>query len=329
MASRPDRDPLTPDPPQPAPQAPEDAQEPRRDRAIGALLGLAVGDALGTTLEFAIRDSQPEVRDVVGGGPFDLLPGQWTDDTSMALCLATSLAETGRFDPRDQLDRYLRWWRQGYLSSTGVCFDIGNQTRNALLAYDASGEPYRAVTGGRNDGNGSLMRLAPIPIAYADDADLAATAGVDSSRTTHPSRECVDACAAVSRLMVAAIGGMAKADLIAHTAHLATTVQAPAIAQVLSGSYLRKTREEISSSGYVVHSLEAALWAFARTDSFEEGAILAVNLGDDADTVGAIYGQIAGAHYGRSGIPARWREVVYQRAMIEDLAVALLAPRNR
>lgn len=289
------------------------------------MLGLAVGDALGTTLEFAPRDSRPELRDIVGGGPFDLRPGQWTDDTSMALCLATSLAETRRFDPRDQLDRYLRWWREGYLSSTGTCFDIGNQTIGALTDYAATGEPYRVDRGGRNDGNGSLMRLAPIPIAYAHDADRAASRAADSSRTTHPSIECLDACAAYARIMVAAIGGLTKRDLIEHTSNLAETVTAPAIAEVLRGSFLRKSREEISSSGYVVHSMEAALWAFARTESFESGAILAVNLGDDADTVGAIYGQLAGAHYGKTGIPDGWLAVLHERALIEDLAATLVA----
>ena len=102
------------------------------ERFRGCLLGLAAGDAVGTTVEFKPRGSFEPVIDMVGGGPFQLQPGQWTDDTSMALCLAYSLVETGRFDADDQMQRYVRWWREGYLSRTGVCFDIGNTIASAL-----------------------------------------------------------------------------------------------------------------------------------------------------------------------------------------------------
>src|SRR5437773_11032287 len=105
------------------------------DRYRGCLLGLAAGDALGTTLEFESPGSFRPISDMVGGGPFDLAPGQWTDDTSMALCLAASLLEQGTFDPMDQLARYWRWYREGYLSSTGTCFDIGSTTSLALMQY--------------------------------------------------------------------------------------------------------------------------------------------------------------------------------------------------
>ena len=107
----------------------------RRDRFRGALAGLATGDALGTPLEFTQPGSFARLDDMVGGGPFRLKAGQWTDDTSMALCLAESLAECGGFDPADQMRRYVRWWREGYLSSTGVCFDIGGATSAALWAF--------------------------------------------------------------------------------------------------------------------------------------------------------------------------------------------------
>ena len=290
---------------------------------MGSLLGLAVGDALGTTVEFQARDSFSPVTDMVGGGVFRLAPGQWTDDTSMALCIAASLVETGAYDPRDQLARFLHWYRDGYLSSTGRCFDIGNQTRAALEEFEATGEPYRESVGGMSAGNGSLMRLAPVAMAFCDDPEAAGRFSADSSRTTHPAVECVEACGAYGRLIAAAIEGASRTELYVLAADLAEQVTNPDLATILRGSYRVKERDEISSSGYVLHSLEAALWALARTDDFLEGALLAVNLGDDADTVGAIYGQLTGALYGRSGIPESWRNRLHDVGMIEDLAAGI------
>ena len=260
---------------------------------------------------------------MVGGGVFRLAPGQWTDDTSMALCIAASLVETGAYDPRDQLARFLHWYRDGYFSSTGRCFDIGNQTLTALREFEATGEPYRTAAGGMSAGNGSLMRLAPVAMAFCDDLEAAGRFCADSSRTTHPAVECVEACGAYGRLIAAAIQGTSHAQLHALAADLAGQVTSPVLAAILRGSYRVKEREDISSSGYVLHSMEAALWALARTDTFLDGALLAVNLGDDADTVGAIYGQLAGALYGRSGIPENWRTRLHDARMIEDLAAGI------
>ncbi len=116
------------------------------ERYRGSLLGLAVGDALGTTLEFKAPGTFKPIKDIVGGGPFHLKPGQWTDDTSMALCLAESLIEKNGFDPVDQLERYVRWYRQGHLSSTGKCFDIGGTVRSALSRFERTHEPYCGST---------------------------------------------------------------------------------------------------------------------------------------------------------------------------------------
>ena len=293
------------------------------NRILGSLLGLAVGDALGTAVEFQARDSFPPVTDMMGGGVFNLAPGQWTDDTSMALCIAASLTETGAYDPRDQLARFVRWYRDGYFSSTGRCFDIGNQTRAALEEFEVTGEPYREAVGGMSAGNGSLMRLAPVAMAFCDDLEAAGHFCADSSRTTHPTVECVDSCGAYGRLIAAAIEGASRADLCVLAAELAEQVTSPDLAAILRGSYRVKERDEISSSGYVLHSLEAALWALTRTDTFPDGVLLAVNLGDDADTVGAIYGQLAGALYGRSGIPESWRTRLHDVGTIEHLAAGI------
>lgn len=292
----------------------------QQDKLTGSLQGLAVGDALGTTIEFAKRDTVPPVTDIVGGGPFQLEAGQWTDDTSMALCIAASLAERGSYDPKDQLERFVQWHDNGYMSSNGYCFDIGTQTISGLYDYEHTGEPYRADTSSHRSGNGSLMRLAPVPMAFSNDIKLAGELSADSSRTTHPSIECQEACGTYGQLIASAINGSTKEELFVLAKELAGTVTSPKIAHVLSGSYQIKKRDQISSSGYVVDSLEAALWAFASSENFEQGALLAVNLADDADTIGAIYGQLAGAYYGKSGIPKGWIDKLHAADMIENLA---------
>lgn len=184
------------------------------DRFRGCLVALAVGDALGTTLEFSAPGSFDPIDDMVGGGPFGLRAGQWTDDTSMALCLATSLLESGGFDPVDQMGRYLRWFRQGYLSSTGECFDIGGTTRGALVRFEGTGEPFSGPTDAMSAGNGSLMRLAPVPMFFAGDAREAIDRSADSSRTTHGAVEAVDACRYFAGLLVGALGGVDKQTLL-------------------------------------------------------------------------------------------------------------------
>ncbi|MFA5595171.1 MAG: ADP-ribosylglycohydrolase family protein [Trueperaceae bacterium] len=300
------------------------------NRKRGALLGLAVGDALGTTLEFRSPGTFEPLTDMVGGGPFGLKPGEWTDDTSMALCLAESLVEKRGFDPEDQMQRYVRWWQDGYFSVTGECFDIGVTTRAALQRFVNSGDPFAGSTDPGTAGNGSIMRLAPVPMAYAHDPAEAIRLAGESSRTTHGARTCVDACRYMAGIIVGAINGASKAELLApmYTPSAGSWDAAPLaeeVAEVAGGSFHVKQPPAIRGSGYVVQSLEAALWAFANSASFEEGALMAVNLGDDADTTGAVYGQIAGAYYGASGIPAGWLEKIAMREEIEALAEKLVA----
>ncbi len=292
------------------------------ERFRGALLGLAAGDAVGTTVEFEPRGTFSPVTDMVGGGPFALRPGQWTDDTSMALCLATSLVECRGFDARDQMRRYSDWRSRGYLSSTGTCFDIGNTVRDALGRFQATGEPFSGSTESRAAGNGSLMRLAPVPMFFFNRPDDAIRYAVESSRTTHAAQECLDACRLFADMLLRAVQGAGKEDVLcAETLTLAS----PKIAAIAAGAYRDKTIDEISGSGYVVHGLEAAVWCFWRTRSFEEAVLQAANWGDDADTTAAICGQLAGAHYGESGIPSHWRERLTQRELIGTLADRLHA----
>ena len=148
-------------------------------------LGLAIGDALGAPVEFMPPGTFEPVKGFRSGGRFNLDPGQWTDDTSMALCLAESLIECNGFDPKDQMDRYLKWVKDGYLSSTGYCFDIGQTCSRALANYRFTGDPFSGPTHERSAGNGSLMRLAPIPLFYFNDPEKAIYYAGESSRTTH------------------------------------------------------------------------------------------------------------------------------------------------
>jgi len=271
---------------------------------------------------------------MIGGGPFNLEPGQWTDDTSMALCLAESLLEMDGFDAIDQLARYVRWKRTGHHSSNGRCFDIGGTVLAALARFERHGDPWSGSTDPSAAGNGSIMRLAPVPLFFARDPEAAIARAADSSRTTHGATEAVDACRYLAGLIVGTLHGYSKRELLAP---MFTPVAglwnrdplAHRIHEIAAGSFLFREPPRIRGTGYVVESLEAALWAFARSTSFEHGALLAVNLGDDADTTGAVYGQIAGAYYGADAIPGRWRAKLAHLDTLVSFAERLLASASR
>jgi len=293
----------------------------QRERFCGCLLGLAAGDAVGTALEFRARGSFEPLTDMIGGGPFNLLPGQWTDDTSMALCLATSLVECNGFDARDQMERYCRWADTGYLSSTGTCLDIGGTVASALRRFRQSGEPFAGSSDPGSAGNGCIMRLAPIPMFFFPDVDAAERFGAESSRTTHGAAECLDACRLLARIICRALQGGDKDEVALEDS--GSFVGAKKIVAIARGTYRGKFEADIRGSGYVVESLEAAMWCFLRTDSFEDAILMAANLGDDADTTAAVCGQIAGAYYGASKIPAAWVERLASRWVITQLAERL------
>ena len=294
------------------------------DRAKGALVGLALGDALGTTLEFAPRDTKPPVTGLVGGGPFGLDPGAWTDDTSMALCLAESLLGRGGLDVHDLMLRFLQWREDGYNSITGVCFDIGNATGAALRSFRETGEPLSGSTDPRSAGNGSLMRLSPVAIRWWNDRSKAVAAARLQSRTTHGAAQAVEACAFYAELLIEAIAGATKETVLCAREWSGD----PQIAGVAAGSWRAKERGAISSSGYVLHTLEAALWCVDSSESIEKALILAANLADDADTVAAVTGQLAGALWGMSGAPGGWLEKLAWRGRLEALAAGLFEAAN-
>jgi len=288
------------------------------DRARGCLLGLAVGDALGTPREFSPRDTHPPLTDMLGGGPFRLRPGEWTDDTSMALCLADSLMARGTLDQRDLMERFVRWWRDGYNSHNGRCFDIGVTTRQALQRFRRTGNPLAGSTDPNTAGNGSIMRLAPVALRWAGDPERAISAARAQSVTTHGAPAAVEGCALLAEILLEAI---ASGEKIA--ALRSRPSEDASIAAIAAGSWRGKERNDISSSGYVAHTLEAALWCVDRSTGFSDAVLLAANLGDDADTVAAVTGQIAGALWGQKAIPRHWLEQLAWREEIERKASLL------
>jgi ADP-ribosylglycohydrolase len=295
------------------------------ERYQGSLIGLAVGDAMGAPVEFKNPREFAPVTEMIGGGIFHLIPGEWTDDTSLALCLAESLIHCKGFDLKDQLTRYCDWYHNGHLSSNGECFDCGCTTQSALRHFEQTGDPLSGLTYPYSAGNGSLMRLAPVPLAFAGTPQRAIEYSGESSKSTHALDLCVDACRYYGALITGAVMGYTKEQILAphfcpvdHYWDLKPL--AGRIYAIADGSFREKEPPEIKGSGYIVNSLEAALWAFARTDSFHDGCLAAVNLGDDADTTGAIYGQLAGAYYGINGIPENWKNTLVKRELIEKFS---------
>jgi ADP-ribosylglycohydrolase len=243
----------------------------------------------------------------------------------MALCLAESLIERKGFDPADQMRRYLKWYRQGYLSSNGRCFDIGNTVRQALNRFEKTRDPFSGPTDPQSAGNGPIMRLAPVPMFYGGNPLEAIKKSGESSRTTHGAVAAVDACRYFGALIVGALHGVPKEELLADhyspiPGYWAQKPLVKEIDELASGSFTRREPPEIQGTGYVVKSLEAALWAFNKSKSFEDGCLLAVNLGDDADSTGAVYGQFAGALYGVEAIPKSWRDKLAMKELVLSFA---------
>lgn len=304
--------------------------KPNLKKAKGALLGLAVGDALGATLEFQPRNRVEPITDMVGGGVFHLDAGQWTDDTSMMLCLSDSLIETGGMNAFDQAARYLRWYRNGENACTGRCVGVGSTVSEAITRFERTSEICVSETSQGSAGNGSLMRVAPVALFYALQPELQAMlAAKQSSMVTHSDVRCAQACEIMTLLLHRALRAQkdqhAKAFLMETLAAYLTYSPNchPEIRTIAEGRFVDKARENIYGTGYVIASLEAALWCFYHSESFEQGVLLAANLGDDADTTAAIFGQLAGAFYSMNGIPPKWLVQLAWNQHIEDSAVWL------
>ena len=306
------------------------------DRRRGALIGLAVGDALGAAVEFKSPGSFPPVTHYRIGGPHGLNAGEWTDDTSMALALADSIAVG--WDLNDQADRYGQWWKTGKYSVNGTCFDIGITTRSALGNFVANKDAL--TSGDRSDrasGNGSIMRLAPVPIRfghlYVDQLEELSRLAEESSIPTHASDQCVAACRYLATVLAALIHGEDRDEVLSpdwKSLQQLNDIKPlhPLIQEIAEGRFRKKKPPAIQGSGWVVKSLEASLWAFHDASSFDEAVLRAVNLGDDADTTGAICGQLAGAYWGESGISESLRLGLARMDMLEEALKGIVSDRN-
>lgn len=289
-----------------------------RDRVRGCFIGLAVGDAVGSTNEFKSRDRCREspVTAMVGGGPFRLKPGQWTDDTSMAFALAASLVRMEGFSANNIMCQWVNW-RQGvaYGPSDGRgCFDIGGTTAAALARFATSGDPWAGSAADHTAANGAIMRLAPVPMLtlWMAEEERRRMAD-DSARLTHAEPRCRECAVLLAELLrdwmllpeqpVKETGY--RGNPFGVLDNFAATT--PAVKEMIQhGRWFDRDADDVKSDGYVIHTLEAALWATYGADSFEDAVLRAANLGGDADTVGAVTGQLAGAWYGYEAIPRGW-----------------------
>jgi ADP-ribosyl-[dinitrogen reductase] hydrolase len=287
-----------------------------QDKVIGSMIGLAVGDAFGAPYEFKIP---PYIvsSDYIEGGVHNVRIGEWTDDTSMTLCLAESLLEKQGFDAKDQIEKYILWKEFGYFSTRGYCFDIGNTVEKALNNYQKTNDPYSGLRGDENSGNGSLMRLAPIALYYSKNVNELIKYAKLSSLTTHQSELAVDACIFYAQLIKGAINGVDKEMLLSKD-FVDKDELRPEIVKIIEGSY--KKNKLYKPTGYVIDTLEVALMAFNRFNTFEEGLLHTISLGYDTDTVGAVYGQLAGAFYGYDQIPLKWKNALINHDEIYKIA---------
>ena len=302
-----------------------------RSKAVSAILGGAIGDGLGMAQEIFPKTSSldqiheqvleqrrqrfPIQTDYETGGPWKhsghiMKAGEWTDDTAMLLCLADSLLHMRKVDVADLMRRFVSWWSTGYNSCTGFSVGLGGNIRAAIMAFNER-DPDRLL-GGRNPykdaGNGSLMRLAPVPVYFADSLVNADAAARLQTATTHNTPEALDASSLMCHVIWHGINGYSKADIF-NTLHQCSVSHSciQDIKDLANLAWRTKTQDQIRSlPGRALWSLEAALWSIYTTDSFEEAVVKAVSLGGDADTIGSITGQMAGAIYGLESVPDRW-----------------------
>ncbi len=275
-----------------------------RERFLGALIGLAVGDAVAAATQYRRPGTFTPVGDIIGGGPFGLPRGGWSDDTAMALCLADSLLATQGFDARDQVARYRRWQSDGYLSATGQCLGITASTARALAMSQWRRQPYSGSHAPDQLDAEPLSRVAPVVMFFFASAEEAAQHAADAARTTCQAPAVLAACRELARALHLALSGQPKARILAE----------------ISAAPEPRPRK----GGTVTEALAIALEALASTDTFRDAVLHAANQGGNSDVAAAACGQLAGAMYGASAIPIPWRESLLQRSLIERFADGLL-----
>jgi ADP-ribosyl-[dinitrogen reductase] hydrolase len=299
-----------------------------KDSYQGCLLSLAAGDALGAPVEFRAPGAFEPVAGMRSGGVWRISAGQWTDDTSLALCLAHSLIKQKGFSPGCIMDNFLKWRKEGFMSSTGKAFDVGHTTDIAIQKFARMQDPYSGPTSPDTAGNGSIMRLAPIPLFYYPQTHLVIHYAAESSKLTHGASEAVESCQVLAGMISRALDGESKEDILFANSFENTAVKSSKLAKIVKGEYRDKKASEIVASGYVINSLEAALWSFLKTDTLADALLTAVNLGYDADTTAAVCGQVAGAYYGASQLPKEWTSKLSKYDLIRDYADHLFKMRG-
>lgn len=286
-----------------------------KDKLLGSLWGLIIGDALGIDYEFVSRENIKHVSDKYNGSRrYGLKPGMWSDDSIMTLCATESLIEKEEIDFNDMMDKWISWKKNGYMSPTGNCFDIGYTTNHALFMYERTNTLFSGSNDERSSGNGGIMRFSPIVVkTIRDPIGEALETCQEYSDLTHPSQMCQEASIFMTYLLRAFYliqPGQDKKEIIRKVINLTNS------------EYLKdvftKTKDQIKSTGFVRDSLEASLWGLINTNTYLEGLLLVISLGDDTDTIGAIYGQLAGAYYGFNSIPKYYSENLYNYKMIEE-----------
>ncbi|MFC6826258.1 ADP-ribosylglycohydrolase family protein [Halopelagius fulvigenes] len=302
-----------------------------RSRARGTLLGLACGDALGRPVEFrtsaGIESEHGRVTEMLGHGTHDRPPGTITDDTEMALCIARSLVERGGFDGADVARRFVGWYESGPFDIGLMTADSLAQVREGVAWTDAGRKAWEGRTEGSNAGNGSVMRCAPYALAYLDRPGVLAEVSRASSEITHADPRCTAGCALLNEVVRRLVCGESDPDSVVGDA-LTLVDGSGAVPDELwtrvAGLPEETDTETLGYSGYVLATLESGLYHGLSADSFEEAVVEAVNHGDDADTVGAVTGAVAGARFGLDAVPERWRDELAERGELRRLADELL-----
>jgi ADP-ribosylglycohydrolase len=308
-----------------------------RDRFLGALVGLAVGDAVAAATQFRRPGTFSPVGDMLGGGPFDLPRGAWSDDTAMALCLADSLLECDGFDARDQIERYRRWQQEGYLSATGQCVGITASTARAI----AMAQWRRQAFFGSHDPNQvdpePLSRVAPAVLFFFASSGPAVDQATEAARTTCQSPVVLEACRSLARALYAALSGQPKAVVLEKAAMAVVGAGSDGIAAgsvrsgmgtaagAGAGPAATDVAARTGTGGGAPAVLAAAVAAFGATANFRDAILYAANLGGDSDVVAAVCGQLAGAYYTVKAIPTSWHNSLMHKELIADCADRLLA----
>ncbi|HYF95519.1 MAG TPA: ADP-ribosylglycohydrolase family protein [Symbiobacteriaceae bacterium] len=286
-------------------------------RYLGALLGLACGDALGVTLEFLtraeVRRNHPDGhREITGGGPFRFSPGECSDDTAMAMAVARGIIEAPD-RPVEAVGRHFQAWYGSNPPDVGSTCRLALETHRKTGSWAATSTEVARQLGPRTAGNGALMRTLPAALAYGADTAQA----IQIARMTHPHPDSDAAVTAYHTMVNSLVGGAAKAQ-----AHAAAVQVAGHLADRIHG-ISAAAETDIQATGYVVDTLQAAMWAFMTTETLEDCIVRAVNLGDDADTAGAVAGGLAGAYYGAGAVPRRWSMALKIRTELEEAAEQL------